>query len=106
MLKSTGRVETDNEGLRRRKQVRYVEHPPQAPALEVLRDEIRRVTARIGSVVPIVDHEDVGMVQLGDRAGFGSEAAQKSVVVGERLVQQLDRNPTPEGRVVGKVNLG
>ena len=71
-----------------------------AAAAEVLRDEVRLALV----VAPVVDGEDMRVVQGRGRLRFGAEPAEKGLVVGQRLVQQLGGHAPPKARVVGEVH--
>ncbi len=57
-------------------------------------------------LAPVVHGEDVWVVQSRGGLRLRPEAAQEGLVVGERRVQHLDRNPPAETDVVGQVDLG
>ena len=62
----------------------------------------------VGSAVvcaDVVDGEDVGVVQSGDGPGLLLEAAETVGVGGDLGAENLDRDPTPEPRVTGAVDL-
>jgi hypothetical protein len=102
MLEGPARFEADEQGLARREPTAQVEHAAQAAAGEVLGDEVG------GAVVlaPVVDGEDVGVVQGGGSLGLGAEPADEALVVGEGGVEELDRDPSPQAGVVGEQHLG
>ena len=47
----------------------------------------------------------MGVVEGGGGLRLGPEAAQERLVVGQRGVQHLDRDPAPQAHVVGQVDL-
>ena len=76
-----------------------VEHRPQAPALEQLEHHERHVV-----LAPVVDGDDVRVVQRGRDLGLGAEAAEERGVLGERGVQHLDRDAAAQPGVLGDVH--
>ena len=92
-------VAADARRLRDREQRALVEHRPQAAALEQLEHHERHVV-----VAPVVDGDDVGVVQRRRELRLGPEAAQERGVVGERGVQHLDRDPAAQPLVLGDVD--
>ena len=76
-----------------------VEHRPEAAALEQLEHHERHVV-----FAPVVDRDDVGVVQRRRELRLGPEPAQERGVVGERGVQHLDRDPAAQPLVVGDVD--
>ena len=79
-----------------------VEHGAEAAAAEVLGDEVGRAVV----VAPVVDGDDVRVVQGRGGLRLGPEAAEEGLVVGEGGVQDLHRHPTAEADVVGQEDLG
>ena len=65
-------VAADARGLRHREQRPLVEHRAQAAALEQLEHHERNVV-----FAPVVDGDDVGMVQRRGELGLGPEATQE-----------------------------
>ena len=57
-------------------------------------------------VAPVVDRDDVGVVEGRRRLRLGPEAAEEGVVLGQRRVQHLHRDAPAEPHVVGQVDLG
>ena len=102
VLEGPARFEADEQGLARREPAAQVEHAAEAAPGEVLGDEVG------GAVVlaPVVDGEDVGVVQGGGGLGLGAEAADEALVVGEGGVEELHGDPAPEAGVVGEQHLG
>ena len=78
-----------------------VQDGAQGAALQVLRDQERQVL-----LAPVVDGDEVGVVQRRRGLGLGLEATQEHGVVGQRRVQHLDRHAAAELHVVGHVDLG
>ena len=102
VVEAPGGLEADEEGLRRGEAGAAVEHGPEAPAAEVLGDEVGGAAV----VAPVVDGEDVGVVQGRRGLGLGPEATEEGVVVGERLVEHLHGDAALQADVVGQEHLG
>ena len=102
VVEGPGGLEADEQGLRRREPDALVEHGAQAAAAEVLGDDVGRAVV----VAPVVDGDDVRVVQGRGRLRLGPEAAEEGVVVGEGGVQDLHRDPAAEAHVVGQEDLG
>jgi hypothetical protein len=97
-----GRVEADHQGLAGAERTTPVENASQAPAAEVLGDQVR-LHALVGLVLaPVVHGDDVGVVERPGGPSFGAEPPQERVVRGQRRVQQLDRNPASQLGVDGQ----
>ena len=76
------------------------------PRGEVLTgDELHREEARVVHLIDAVDARDVRMVQRRERLRLALEATQPLLVLGEALGQDLDRDLTPQARVLGPVDL-
>jgi hypothetical protein len=74
----------------------------QALALDVLHDdEVRAV-----GLAPVVDADDVGVVQRRGRLGLAPEPLDEAGVGGQRREQHLDRHGPVEHLVTGQVDLG
>ena len=84
-------VAADARGLRHREVRVLVEDRAEAAAFEQLEHHERDVV-----LAPVVDGDDVRMVQRRRDLGFGAEAAQERGVLGERGVQDLDRDAAPQ----------
>ena len=76
-----------------------VEDRPQAAALEQLEHHERDVV-----LAPVVDGDDVRVVERRRDLGLGAEAAEERGVLGERGVQDLDRDAAPQAGVLGEVH--
>jgi hypothetical protein len=94
-----GDVAPDPCGLRDAESCPRVEHCPQASAFEQLEHHERHIV-----FPPVVDGDDVRMMQRRRKLRFSSEAAEERRVFGERGVQDFDRNPATQTRVVGDVD--
>ena len=92
-------VAADAGGLRHREVRVLVEDRTEAAALEQLEDHERDVV-----LAPVVDGDDVRMMQGRRDLGFGAEAAQERGVLGERSMQDLDRDAAAEAGVLGEVH--
>ena len=92
-------VAADAGGLRNGKVRVLVEDRAKAAAFEQLEHHERHVV-----LAPVVDGDDVRMVQRRRDLSFGAEAAQERGVLGERGVQDLDRDATAEAGVLGEVH--
>ncbi len=99
VLERRGNVAADARSLRHRQERVLVEHRAQRSALEQLEHHERHVV-----VAPVVDGDDVGMVQRGGQLRLGPEAAQEGGVLGQRRVQHLHRHPATQAGVVGDVD--
>ena len=99
VVEAAGRLEPDHEGLRRAEQAAVVEHRAQAAATQVLGHQEGHVV-----VAPVEHRHDVGVVEGRRGLGLGPEAAQEGLVVGQRIVQDLDRHPAAQRHVVGQVD--
>ena len=91
VLEAAGGLEPDHQRLRRREPGAGVEHGAQAAAAEVLGDEVGLALV----VAPVVDREHVRVVQGRGRLRFGAEPAEKGLILGQRLVQQLGGHAPP-----------
>jgi hypothetical protein len=71
-------------------------------AFEVLHDD------KVGAVVvtDVVDDDDIGMAELGSRAGLSLEALDELLVEGELGREDLDGHVAIEGRLEGAVDHG
>ena len=92
-------VATDPGGLRHAEERLPVEHRPEAAALEQLEHHERHVV-----LAPVVDGDDVRMVQRGRDLRLGPEPAEERRVLGQRRVQHLDRDATTQPGVLGDVH--
>ena len=75
-----------------------VEHVPQAAAAQQLEDE----EGGAAVLTPVVDADDVGVLEGGDGLGLGPEAAEEGLVLGQCRMQDLDRDPAAQRDVVGR----
>ena len=102
VLQAAGRLQPDHQRLRRREAVAGVEHRPEAAAAEILGDEVGLALV----LAPVVDGEHVLMVEGGGRLRLGAEPPEESLVLRQRLMQQLGRHSPPQARVVSHVHQG
>ena len=79
-----------------------VEDLAEAAAGQVLEDQVGLTVL----FAPVVDLEDVRMVEGGDRPGLGPEALEEGGVAGQGRMEDLDGHPAMEGDVVGQVDVG
>ena len=100
VVQTLGGLEPDERRLRQAQPSAPVEHGPQGTAADELGDEERHLL-----VAPVVDGQQVGVVEAGRDLCLGVEPADEAVVVGVGLVQQLDGDPAPEPGVLGQVDL-
>ena len=101
VLERTGGLEADLPGLGRVEAVAGVEQAPQRTAAEQLGDEVGHV-----ALAPVVHRHDVRVVEAGGVVRLGPEPLEELRVVGQRVVQDLDRDATTEHHVVGEVHGG
>ncbi len=73
----------------------------QAAAGQVLQHQVGGAVL----LAPVVDLEDVGMVEGGHRPRLGPEALEEGGVAGQCRVEHLDRHPAVERDVVGQVDV-
>ena len=106
VVEGAGRLEADHQGLAGREPRAAVEHAAQAAAAEELGDEVGRRRAVVVVGAPVVDGDDVGVVQGGRGLGLGLEPAQEALVVGQAVVEQLDRHAAAQPGVLGEEHLG
>ncbi len=97
-----GGLGSDRRRLLRAEQAARVQQRPQAPAAEILEHEVRDAVL----VAPVVDVQDVAVVQRRRQPGLGLELPQEGGVAGQRRVQELDRDASIKPRVVGGEDLG
>ena len=57
-------------------------------------------------VAPVVDVQDVAVVQRGRQSGLGLELPQEGGVTGQGRVKELDSDASAEARVVSGEDLG
>ena len=79
-----------------------VEHRPQAAAPEVLADEVQRLAV----VAPVEHRHHVGVAERRRSPCLGLEPAHEALVVGERRVENLDRDTSTEAHVLGEEDVG
>ena len=103
VVERAGRLEADHQRLRRAEsRVRVSSMAAQAAAAEVLGDEVRLVVV----LAPVVHRQHVRVVERRGRLRFGPEPSEERFVVGEAVVQDLDRDATAQTRVVGEEHQG
>ena len=78
-----------------------VEQAPQRTTTEQLGDQVGHV-----ALAPVVHRHDVRVVEAGGVVRLGPEPLEELGVVGQRVVQHLDRDATAEHDVVGEVHGG
>ena len=71
-------------------------------ALDVLHDDVVRAVDR----TPVVDVDDVGVVDAGRGLGLAPEALDELAVAGVAVEQHLDGDTPAERRVFGQVDVG
>ena len=69
---------------------------------QVLEDQVGLVAL----LTPVVDPQDVGVVEGSYRTGLGPEPLEEGLVAGEGGVEDLDGHLAVEGHVVGQVDVG
>ena len=97
-----GGLGSDRGRLLRAEQAAGVQQRPQAPAAEVLEHEVRDAVL----VAPVVDVQDVAVVQRCRQPGLGLELPQERGVAGQRRVKKLDGDASIKPRAVGGEDLG
>ena len=102
VVEGPGGLEAEEQRLGRGAAQALVEQVPEAAAAQVLGDEVRGAPV----VAPVVDGEDVRVVQGRRRLGLGPEPAEERLVVGEGLVQDLHRDAALQPNVIGEEDLG
>jgi hypothetical protein len=102
LVEGAGGLQTHQQRLARREPPAEVEHATQAAAGQVLGDQVRRALV----LAPVVDGDDVRVVERGCGLRLGPEAAEEALVVGEGGVEELDRHPAAKPGVVGQQDLG
>jgi len=101
VVQPAGGFEADEGGLGDAEAPALVEHGSQRPAPDELGDQEGDVV-----LAPVVDGQQVGVVESGGGLGLRAEAADERSVIGVGLVQELDRHPPPEAGVLGQEHLG
>ncbi len=101
VLEGAGGLEADHQGLRRAQATAIVEDAAEAPAAQVLGDDVGAPVV----VAPVVDGDDVGVAQARRGLRFGAEAAQERGVVGQGGMEQLDGHASAKADIVGQVDL-
>ena len=71
-------------------------------ALHVLHDDVVRAV----DLAPVVDADEVGVVQAGGGLGLAAEALDEGGVVEEALQQHLERHAAAQGEVLAEVDVG
>ena len=92
-------VATDAGRLGDGQQRTLIEHRPEAAALQELEHHERHVV-----LAPVVDRDDVGVVQRRGELRLGPEPSQECRVVGQRGVEHLHRDLSAQPLVVGDVD--
>ena len=93
---------TDRSCLLRAQQPTGVQQGPQAPTAEVLEHEIGNAVR----VAPVVDVQDVAVVQRRGQSRLGLELPKEGGVASQRWVKELDCDASTEPRVVCGEDLG
>ena len=101
VVQALRRLEADERGLGDAQPLALVEHGPQGAAPDELGDQERDLV-----LTPVVDGEEVRMVETGRGLGLGAEAADEGLVAGVGLVQELDGHPALQPGVLGQEDLG
>jgi hypothetical protein len=101
VVETGGRFDPDLDGLFRREQDTGVERLAQAAAGQVLQHQVRLVLL----LAPVVDLEDVGVVEGGHRPGLGPEPLEEGSVAGQGRMEDLDGDPAMKRDVVGQVDV-
>ena len=78
-----------------------VEHLAQAAAGQVLEDQIGLTVL----FAPVVDLEDVRVVEGGRRPRLGPEALEEGGIAGQGRMEDLDGHPAVQGDVVGQIDV-
>ena len=99
MVERLAHVEADDEGLRVRQGPAGVEEAAEASTGEVLGDEIGRTVDS-----PVVDSEDVGVLEAGNDTGLLGEPFDEHRITGQRLVEDLDGDVSTQVEVFGGVD--
>ena len=60
----------------------------------------------VTAAAPVIDPDDVGVIQVGGRLGFAAESLDKSGVGGELGEQHLDGDRSVEQKVAGQKDVG
>ena len=102
VVEAARRLEADEHALGRREPVTPVEDGSKAAAPEVLTDEIEGLAV----VAPVEHGHHVGVAERGRRPSLGPKAAHEPLVVRQRRVQHLDRDPTTKAHVLGEEDMG
>jgi hypothetical protein len=98
-LDAGGDLHGQLDGLVRRDRT-AIEAVGQRPALHVLEDEFAGAVL----LLPAVDAGEVGVVELGERAGLAFEAFQAGRVRGELRREGVDRDGAVQPRVGGEIH--
>jgi hypothetical protein len=99
VVEAGGDLAADGGGLGRGQSVAPVEEAPEAAALEEFEDHEWRLV-----FAPVVDSDDVGVVQGRRHLRLGAEAAEEPGVVGQGGVKDLDGHLPLEPHVPGRVD--
>ena len=93
-------LEAELDCLPHRQRPRPRDEVLQVLALDMLEDDVLHAVG----LAPIDHRDDVRMVELRHRTRLAPEAVDVALVVGEALVEDLDRNAAPELAVAGHVD--
>ena len=93
---------SDGRRLLRAQQEARVEQGSQASPTQVLEHEIGSAVL----VAPVVDVQDVPVVERSGQSRFGLELAEKHRVAGKGWVKELDGDAPGQSRVIGGEDLG
>ena len=94
-------LDADPDGLLGGEQRAGVEDLAEGAAGQVLEDQVRLAVL----LAPVVDGQDVGVVEGGDGPGLGPEPLQEGLVAGQGRVEDLDGHLALERDVIGKVDV-
>ena len=94
-------LDADPDGLLGGEQGAGVEDLAEGAPGQVLEDQVRFAVL----LAPVVDRQDVRMVECGDGPGLGPEPLQEGLVAGQGRVEDLDGHLAVQRDVVGQVDV-
>ncbi len=98
-LECLRRLDAHLAHLRKAQPVPRVEQRSQTPTGQVLEHEVRFVLL---ALAPVMDADDIGVVQFRDGTGLRPESPEEHRVLSDARVQQLDRHLAVQPDVVGQ----